>query len=484
MKVATKFASVFVATGLVSVLVYSSVAATREVAHIEATVAQDLASLGGALGTSILAVWKQEGEDRARELVDVHDRDETIDVRWTWLDVDENHSLSPRGGLSVKPTLLHGHRATWFEDASHPGRRAYAYVPLLRAGERPAALELSRPLVSASQVFWSELKGQIVFSLVVLAFAAAVAIALTSWIVSQPLGRVAAQARRIQRGDFSQKLASHGTDEVAALIEELNAMCDALLEARTKAEDQTRQRLDALEQLRHADRLRTVGTLASGIAHELGTPLSVIALRAKMIATGEVTSEEAEGSAKVIVAQAERVTTIVRQLLDFARRRPPKRTEVSLGELAERTVTFVEGLAKKARISLQVHCPRPVVTRVDAGQIEQALTNLVINAIHAMPSGGEVKVSVETKDAVPPGLPPTSATACAVIEVLDTGVGISSADLERIFEPFFTTKGVGEGTGLGLSVTHGIVEDHQGWMRSDSTLGQGSRFQVFLPLEC
>jgi signal transduction histidine kinase len=361
---------------------------------------------------------------------------------------------------------------------------AYAYVPLLRAGERPAALELSRPLVSASQVFWSELKGQIVFSLLVLAFAAVVASALTSWIVSQPLGRVAAQARRIQRGDFSQKLASHGTDEVAALIEDQNAMCDALLDARTKAEEQTHRRLDALEQLRHADRLRTVGTLASGIAHELGTPLSVISLRAKMIAKGEVTAEEAESSAKVIVAQTERVTTIVRQLLDFARRRPPNRTEVNLGELAERTITFVDSLAKKARVSLHVVCPRTVVTRVDAGQIEQALTNLVINAIHAMPSGGEVTVSVDTKEGVLPGLPPSSATPCAVIEVLDTGVGISSADLERIFEPFFTTKGVGEGTGLGLSVTHGIVEDHRGWMRADSTVGEGSRFQVFLPLEC
>ena len=327
MKVATKFALAFVASGLLSVVVYSSVAASREVDQIETTVAEDLASLGRTLSHSVQAARERDGDVRAIELVAVHDRDEAIDVRWTWLDVDGNHSLAPHGGVSVVPSLLRGDQRTWVGVALDGRKRVYAYVPLIGSGLRPAAIELSRPLVKESQVFWSELKDQLLLSTIVVAFATVLALMLTSWIISRPLARVAAQARRIGQGDLSHKLAVRGSDEVSQLVEEQNAMCDALREARSRAAEEADKRLAALEQLRHADRLRTVGTLASGIAHELGTPLNVIAMRAKMIASGEVPPAEAPESAKIIVSQTERVTKIVRQLLDFARRRTPKRIE-------------------------------------------------------------------------------------------------------------------------------------------------------------
>jgi signal transduction histidine kinase len=479
-KVATKFALAFVASGLVSVVVYSSVAASREVDQIETTVAEDLAGLGRTLSVSVNAVWERDGEARALELVAVHDRDEAIDVRWTWLDVDSRNSAAPRGGLSVVPALLKGERRTWVGVTADGARNVYAYVPLLQEGKRPAALEFSRPLVKASRVFWSELRDQLLLSTIVVAFATALVLLLTSWIISRPLARVANQARRIGLGDLSHKLPVHGSDEVSSLVREQNAMCDALQEARTRASDEASRRLEALEQLRRADRLRTVGTLASGIAHELGTPLNVIAMRAKMIATGEVPPAEAPESAAIIVAQSERVTRIVRQLLDFARRRPPKRAETDLTELAERMVTLLSTLAKKGNVEIKV-AGEPVRCEVDAAQIEQALTNLVINAIHATPNRGAITIDIREETAARDAS--SRAQACAVIDVSDSGTGIAADDLERIFEPFFTTKEVGDGTGLGLSVTHGIVEDHAGWMRAESTLGKGSRFSVYLPLE-
>ncbi|MBX3263189.1 MAG: HAMP domain-containing histidine kinase [Labilithrix sp.] len=482
MKVATKFALAFVATGLLSVVVYSSVAATREVDQLETTVAEDLASLGRTLSMSILAVWERDGEARALELVAVHDRDDAIDVRWTWLDVDNDHSFAPRGGVSVIPSLLRGEQRTWVGVTTDGKRHVYAYVPLLRPGMRPAALEFSRPLVKESQVFWSEVREQLLLSTIVVAFAASVAIVLSSWIVSRPLSRVAEQARRIGKGDLSYKLAVTGSDEVSALIEEQNAMCDALSAARTRAEEEAAKRLAAMEQLRHADRLRTVGTLASGIAHELGTPLNVIAMRAKMIATGEVPAADAPDSAKIIVSQAERVTTIVRQLLDFARRRAPKRAEAELGELAERTSQLLSALAKKSGVDMKVGPIESVKLKIDAVQIEQAITNLVINGIHAMPGGGELSIAVREDDAAPERAPEL-VRRCAIVEIADTGTGITPENLERIFEPFFTTKAVGEGTGLGLSVTHGIVEDHGGWMKAESAVGKGTRFQLYLPVD-
>ena len=481
MKVATKFALAFVAIGLLSVVVYSSVAASREVSQLAATVTEDLAGLGETMSSSVLTVWERDGEARAQDLVAVHDRNtEGIDVRWVWLDVDGPSSFAPRA-FGVVPQLLKNQPATWVMEMPNGRKRAFAYTPLIRKGQRPAALECSRTIVKGSEVFWSEMRDQLFFSTVVLAVAAAIALVLTSWIVSRPLARVAEQARRIGGGDLSH-IPVTGEDEVALLVKELNAMCDSLREARTRAEDETEKRVTALEQLRHADRLRTVGTLASGIAHELGTPLNVISMRAKMIATGEVPPEDAASNAKIIHSQTERVTKIVRQLLDFARRRVPNRTEIDLGDLAERATHLLTALARNARVEVKVEPSETVKLQVDATQIEQAVTNLVINGIHAMPDGGELVISVREEKAAPRDQP-DRLKRCAVVEVSDTGVGISDANLERIFEPFFTTKGVGEGTGLGLSVTHGIVADHGGWMQATSELGKGSRFTVYLPVD-
>ena len=482
MKVATKFALAFLACGILSVLVYSSVAATREAQRMEETVAEDLASLGHTLSLAVVAVWEREGESRAHDLVRYTDSDEQIEARWTWLDVDAASPLSPRAGPDVIGEVRKGTTRTWVVVRPDGARVVYAYLPLLRPGERPAALELSRPLISRSRVFWTEVREQLVASTVVAAFATFLAVVLTQWIVSRPLAELGEQARRIGAGDLSHRVHAQGSDEVSSLVGELNAMCDQLRDARTRADDESVKRLAALDQLRHADRLRTVGTLASGIAHELGTPLAVIAMRAKMIASGEVPKEQAPESAKIIATQADRVTKIVRQLLDFARRRAPKRAEAELRELSERTASLLSALAKKSSVSVIVDpASKPVRANVDTAQIEQAVTNLVINAVHAMPKGGTVTVATRNTRAAPPSAPDAERD-CAVIEVRDEGEGITEEHLGRIFEPFFTTKGVGEGTGLGLSVTHGIIEDHEGWMTATSELGKGSVFRLYLPV--
>jgi signal transduction histidine kinase len=409
------------------------------------------------------------------------DRDERIAARWTWLDVDAASPLSPRAGSDVTATVRAGRPRTWVLVRPDGARVVYAYLPLLRPGHRPAALELSRPLVSRAHVFWTEVRAQLATSALVASFAIILALGLTSWIVSRPLAAVAEQARRIGAGDLSRRLDAQGSDEVSSLVIELNAMCDQLRDARTQVDEEARKRLAALEELRHADRLRTVGTLASGIAHELGTPLAVIAMRAKMITSGEVPVGEAPASCKIIAAQADRLTLIVRQLLDFARRRAPKRAEAELQDVVERAASLLSTLARKQNVTLTVvPSGSPVRAMVDGAQIEQAVTNLVVNAVHAMPGGGTVTVATRNTRAAPPSSP-EAPRACAIIEIRDQGEGISEEHLSRIFEPFFTTKGVGEGTGLGLSVTHGIVADHDGWMTASSTPGEGSTFTLFLP---
>jgi signal transduction histidine kinase len=251
---------------------------------------------------------------------------------------------------------------------------------------------------------------------------------------------------------------------------------------RERLELEVSRRESAVEQLRHADRLNTVGKLASGLAHELGTPLNVVAGRASLIASRRVAGDEACKSAEVIVQQTERMSAIIRNLLSFARRGGARKSPLDLSRLVRETVALLEPLAKKQGVEIHVMNGTPHVAPVNAGELQQVLTNLVMNAVQAMPKGGVVRVTLE-QGPVPAdhGRASRSSTPYARIRVKDEGTGIAPDVLPHIFDPFFTTKDVGDGTGLGLSVTFGIVRDHGGWIEASSTLGEGAEFVVYLP---
>jgi signal transduction histidine kinase len=184
----------------------------------------------------------------------------------------------------------------------------------------------------------------------------------------------------------------------------------------------------------------------------------------------------------------ERISRIIRQLLDFARGRNAGRSvhrltqdAVDLRALARSTMALVRPLADKTNVALGADEGEPVTAEVDGVLIQQVLLNLVMNAVQAMPGAGEVRISVGVEHAKPPLSLEGPLTDYAHIAVEDRGTGIAPEVLPRIFEPFFTTKGVGQGTGLGLSVSYGIVREHGGWMTVESHLGQGTRFGVYLP---
>jgi signal transduction histidine kinase len=227
-----------------------------------------------------------------------------------------------------------------------------------------------------------------------------------------------------------------------------------------------------------------VGKLAAGLAHEIGTPLNVILGHAELIADEHAPGSSTHDNAIVVSQQAERVALIVRQLLDFARRRSLLRTRHDLVDLLRQTAGLVGSLAHKSRVALEIACSRgPVWARVDPAQMQQALTNLVVNGIQAMPDGGELRLSIAKRSVEPPPDHGGPIAPYHCLEVADGGAGIEPDVLSRVFEPFFTTKDVGEGTGLGLSVSYGIVREHGGWIGVDSAPGAGSRFCIFLPAE-
>jgi len=293
--------------------------------------------------------------------------------------------------------------------------------------------------------------------------------------VGKPVGKLITKARRVGAGDFSGRAALRRWDELAILASEMDAMSDRL-------EAEITARLAAMAQLRHADRLATVGKLSSGIAHELGTPLNVVSGRGKMLVRDELSRDEVRENGRIIVEQSERITRIIRQLLDFARRRSLKRGPTDLQQLAQKTLDLLAPLAEKARVTMQLQGgPQPTVADVDGGLLQQALANMVMNAIQAMPQGGGLSVAVGRARARPPADPGGPEGEFARLEVRDQGTGIPEGVLEHIFEPFFTTKEVGAGTGLGLSVAYGIVREHGGWIGVETAAGKGSSFSIFLP---
>jgi signal transduction histidine kinase len=282
---------------------------------------------------------------------------------------------------------------------------------------------------------------------------------------------------------LSQRLELAQRDEIGELAVEMNLMCDQLVAVKSRVDTETAARLTALEQLRHVNRLATVGKLAAGIAHELGAPLQVIAGRARMLLDDDVTPGDVDKNSRIIIEQADRITGIVRQLLDFARRRSAQKSQTDLRSVVRQPLALLAPIADKRSVSITLEAGEsPIEADVDSEQIQQTVTNLVVNGIQAMKKGGQLRVSVRKERIVPPSDigGPESMFAC--VEVEDEGEGMPSDVAAHVFEPFFTTKDVGEGTGLGLSVAYGIVREHDGFIRLSSVIGKGSRFCVYLPM--
>ena len=248
---------------------------------------------------------------------------------------------------------------------------------------------------------------------------------------------------------------------------------------RERVDAETALRRAALDQLRHAERLNTIGKLASGMAHELGTPLNVISGRADLIFQGRVDFEGAKKSASIIATQAERMSMLIRNLLAFARRGGTEAAAEDVLALCHEMAELLTPLAKQKGIQIVVGGDGAKV-RVNRSEIQQVLSNLIANAIHAMSRGGTIALTTDVTRAILEDGDQTE-RSYVLIRVRDQGTGIPSSILPYIFDPFFTTKDVGEGTGLGLSVVFGIVRDHGGSVRVESALGEGSTFLVYLP---
>jgi signal transduction histidine kinase len=313
--------------------------------------------------------------------------------------------------------------------------------------------------------------------------------ALLTWVlglsfVGHPLKILSEKAKSVGSGDLSTSVRIRSHDELSELEVSMNQMCEQLDEALKRIEVESEARIATLEQLRHADRLKTVGRLASGIAHELGTPLNVVSGRAGMIVAGKLDGGEIVENAKIIKQQVVRIEALIRQLLDFARRNPPTKKSVDLLKVIRETADLLAPQIQRRKAQLTIDGGRALQqTRVYTRQVQQVLMNLILNAVEAMPEGGKVEIGVRPVRARPPAQPEMDEGNYICVDVKDNGEGISEENLSHIFEPFFTTKDVGQGTGLGLSIAYGMIQEHGGWIDVASKQGQGSCFSIYFPLE-
>ncbi|MGE5642176.1 MAG: ATP-binding protein [Byssovorax cruenta] len=231
----------------------------------------------------------------------------------------------------------------------------------------------------------------------------------------------------------------------------------------------------AENRLIQAAKLAAVGEMAAGIAHELNNPLTSVTGFTELALAEIPQDTETHQDLEMVLQEALRARSVVRRLLDFARQSESTRARASLNEVVDDVVALSRHLIHTSgvelKLDLEVNLPWAVV---DVNQMKQVLLNLVHNALQAMPNGGEMKIMTESVA--------RSNRDWVVVSVMDTGIGISPAEQARIFEPFYTTKGNRGGTGLGLSVTYGIVTDHGGQIDVESQPGKGSKFTVWLPL--
>jgi signal transduction histidine kinase len=283
---------------------------------------------------------------------------------------------------------------------------------------------------------------------------------LVSRKIIQPLSVIEKTTYRIAQGDFRPLPVLGTKDETQHVVEAFNRMV---------AELERRQ-----DQLVQSKKMSSLGILTAGIAHQLNNPLNNISTSCQIVLE-ELGHGDQALLTKMLVNiehEVQRARDIVKGLLEFSRVRDFALQQVPLREVVQRSVKLISSQVPPG-VDIIEHIPEDLVLFIDPHRMQEVFLNLLMNAIQAVQEPpGEIRITARADQE----------RRQAVITVEDNGVGIPAEELERIFDPFFTTKEVGMGTGLGLSIAYGVIEKHRGSIRAESTLGEGTRFIITLPL--
>jgi two-component system NtrC family sensor kinase len=432
------------------------------------------------------------GTNLARLIVDIKTKaladlvilSESGEFRHTTLPIESTDQEA--SSLEFDPALIGEDATSEIKELRLFGRRYSAvYTPLFVRSEQVGIMGILLPsnyivsTMATSRTSFSLIFSIATVAVIYLGFRLAQSIA-------QPILKLRSMSQAVASGDLDQESNLKQSDEIGELASAFDVMTQRLRErtqeaARLYAESIQRNkeledinaRLQSTQaQLIQSEKLAAVGQLTAGIVHDVKNPLAVIKGLAEELEEEDNSDPHTRDGLRTIRESASKANAIVSDLLKFARQSKPEMQFRDLKDSIQAAIRLTEYLARKAKVSIISDLPsRAVVVRYDPQQIEQVLINLINNAVQAMPGGGTLRISL------------AEAEGAIAISVHDTGVGISPDNLQRIFDPFFTTKPEAEGTGLGLSVSYGIIAHHGGQIEVESELGTGSTFTVLLPVE-
>lgn len=353
-------------------------------------------------------------------------------------------------------------------------RRWFCRLVPLSLSNRPAGyLLVSQDWTEISEDLRARSLGSIAAAILVMALIAIIIPLAVRRYISSPLSELSRRVTRFSHEDDGDR--GLAGDEVELLTEEFRRLDQQLTQAGADLLERHRREIELVHRLQHADRLATIGTLASGLAHEIGTPMGIIRARAEYLLNSKPPSAKRNEGLAIIVKQIDRISGIVRMLLNYARVSEPVRTACDLRRIVEHALSLVETEAARRQVHLTVDLgERPLTAECNADQLQQVFINLAVNAFDAMdPDGGTLRVVAEVG-----GIDPER---YARIVFADTGPGVAPQLRSRVFDPFFTTKEPGKGTGMGLAVSQSIMRDHGGELSFESD-SEGARFFVTIPM--
>lgn len=324
----------------------------------------------------------------------------------------------------------------------------------------------------------------------VLTFFGVISVVLYSilWkLVSTPVTMLVDGMQRVASGNLDYKVTINTRDEMGELAQSFNAMTWQLSRAKgeliawgtileKRVEEKTEMIKDAHAQLIQSEKLASLGRMAAGVAHEINNPLTGVVTFGHLLLSALPADSLERKDVEVIIEQANRCSNIIKGLLGFSRAALTEKTEVNINDLLKGTLHIVKHRADFFNIQIIALLDESLPpVWADGLQLEQVFLNMIMNAADAMEGAGTLTIS--TRHVMDNG------RAFAEVGFSDTGYGISGEDMPKIFEPFFTTKPVGKGTGLGLAVSHGIIEKHGGTILVKSEVKKGTSFFIRLPLD-
>jgi two-component system NtrC family sensor kinase len=305
--------------------------------------------------------------------------------------------------------------------------------------------------------------------------------------VAKPVTLMAQGMERVAGGDLDYHLEIDSQDEIGELANAFNAMTYDLKKAKNellewghaleeKVQDEAEKIKEAHSQMIHSEKLSSLGRMAAGVAHEINSPLTGIVTFGHLLRERFPSGSQELEDIDVIIEQANRCSAIIKGLLGFARASSAEKTSININDIVMSALNIVRNKADFFDIQFITDFDEDLpFVRADASQLQQVFLNMIMNAADAMEKVGTMKMVTRSVH--------QQGKHVVEVEFNDTGPGIRDQDIPKLFEPFFTTKPVGKGTGLGLAVSHGIIQEHGGEIRVKTELGEGTSFFIRLPLD-